>query len=506
MLSTAVGLTALVSICSSTLPLVRGMVASNFSLESPFTLAGRELTEAGDGNTLHVSFSAYSLDFDAYLVKTEGVFSEGAVVHVISEEEGNVEIPPPSSRTFKSTSGDPFTLTLLEEDGSALDGLVVKDGRTFHVTASNGAEPQVVEDVDEDEGGKCGEPLLPDVAGGGVNRRLRSVGVHMHPIPRKLNLARWTDCFDGDESVHTFSIGIAVDNGLYKRLGNDEDTVATYVSSIIAEANLIYEAQVGIRLQVADVVLMKTAGTSIAWNTCGSSMNDLLGNFGDWARYSASSQGVWHLLTDCYPPPGVVGLAYVGTLCYGRGYNTGVSSYMSNFWKVVAHEIGHNFGARHSFEEGQGKTGGIMDYGDGSLNGKYQFNTQYRKAEICAEIQQNVGKCSAFQVQKTQTASPTAVSTTKPTEAEPTEAPTTATAEPSRTESPTTSSVEQRCRSKERKFWRHTKRNCKRDKKCLGRRASDGKWYCRAKPWNKTCTRKKVRGRWRKKCQYAPPQ
>jgi hypothetical protein len=27
-----------------------------------------------------------------------------------------------------------------------------------------------------------------------------------------------------------------------------------------------------------------------------------------------------------------------------------------------------------------------MDYGDGRLNGYYQFNTAYRKSEMCREI------------------------------------------------------------------------------------------------------------------------
>ena len=81
--------------------------------------------------------------------------------------------------------------------------------------------------------------------------------------------------------------------------------------------------------------------------------------------------------------------------------NTGVVWYSERTWKTFAHEVGHNFGGRppgssccllhfadrscvydeaghHSFEKGQGKTGGIMDYGDGTLNGIFQFNTQFR--------------------------------------------------------------------------------------------------------------------------------
>ena len=48
--------------------------------------------------------------------------------------------------------------------------------------------------------------------------------------------------------------------------------------------------------------------------------------------------------------------------------------FFSGTWTVNAHEAGHIFGAEHSFENGQGTTGGIMDYGDGKYNGVYQFN------------------------------------------------------------------------------------------------------------------------------------
>jgi hypothetical protein len=51
--------------------------------------------------------------------------------------------------------------------------------------------------------------------------------------------------------------------------------------------------------------------------------------------------------------------------------------------------------AKHSFEKGQGKTGGIMDYGDGKLKGAYQFYTKYRKAEVCREISKKLASASS---------------------------------------------------------------------------------------------------------------
>jgi len=111
---------------------------------------------------------------------------------------------------------------------------------------------------------------------------------------------------------------------------------------------------------------------------------------------SLSHLGHWHLLTSCFDESdGAFGTAWkllpsesqprLGTSCM-EGLNVGVSSKTSDLWITFIHEVGHSLGLSHSFEEGQRNTGGIMDYGDGTYDGAYQFNKVYRESELCTEL------------------------------------------------------------------------------------------------------------------------
>merc|ERR1719421_280776 len=179
--------------------------------------------------------------------------------------------------------------------------------------------------------------------------------------------------------------------------GESREMVEAFVDAVVAEANTVYMNQLNIRLVVDELHIQDTAANPDGhiWNGCSPTIREQLYDFRVWTQ-TRERRGLWHLLTNCHPPPGVVGVAFLGVTC-NLWWNTGVTSKTwSTTWKVFAHEVGHNFDAEHSFEEGQGQTGGIMDYGDGKLNGEYQFNTQYRKGEICATIDRVVSSCKHF--------------------------------------------------------------------------------------------------------------
>lgn len=231
----------------------------------------------------------------------------------------------------------------------------------------------------------------------------------------------WDNCYSGEETPRHLDIGITVDCSFYKHNQFRVDLVLNAIESYVSRTNLVFSQQFNIYLRVKQVVVLACSGddADIPFNLCKESIEDDLSLFADWVSdldfeqadqpLQIAKQGLWHLLTACHDSPGNIGIAYVqdpddqsryGTVCEHsvRGsLNVAVTSVTSGTpWLTFAHEVAHNLGARHSFEDGKGNTGGIMDTGSSGLyNGVVQFNP-YRKDEICHELDYSInsGICS----------------------------------------------------------------------------------------------------------------
>ena len=201
----------------------------------------------------------------------------------------------------------------------------------------------------------------------------------------------WTDCYQGDENLNTVHIGVAVDDS-YANLFDSKRDIKDEIIGIVNDTNrYVYTPQLNIHLEVNSWYIRRNNKN---WNNCSLSMNGQLKRFRDWSTTrNGKHRSIWILFTNCHPSPGTVGMAYIGALCH-QGANVAIVNHMNELtWILFAHELGHSFGAHHSFEDGVGETGGIMDYGDGSLDGIFQFNTKYRKPEICKELSNLFGYC-----------------------------------------------------------------------------------------------------------------
>jgi hypothetical protein len=192
-------------------------------------------------------------------------------------------------------------------------------------------------------------------------------------------VSRWSTCFPGsDGGGRRVSLGIAADAG-FAALFESRLQALAFINQTLAVVNRVTHAQLGLVFVLGEVLLMDEPGTW-AWNRwpnssakratsattaglCGLGISEMLDAFSAWRRDERSNQqAVWHLLTNCFPPPGTVGLSWMGSLCR-NDIGAGVSSFSSTLWLTLAHELGHSLGGAHSFQLGQGRTGGIMDYG-----------------------------------------------------------------------------------------------------------------------------------------------
>lgn len=334
------------------------------------------------------------------------------------DEKGLQRLDVSKPRTFKSRTSNSWASAMLYKDGSITGLFDDGEGRIMHINHADGAPLGVVSLLDAHVGdGKAHivQRLSPAMVLGSSNQSIAttsspfikvedpgsewpnaSADVEVLPeFPHELNdnfagQKWWPGCFAGDASLHDFKIGIIADVDAWQEHGS---SLQGMIEAAVAEASFVFESQLHSRLILDYLKIYKSSSGAPSYAMTCSSMSSMLDQL-TADRNSHPFQGALHLFTGCGNGRGTVGVAWKGTICNSGGYNTGINQFHSaRAWLTFAHELGHNFGGSHSFENGQGSTGGIMDYGDGRLNGIYQFNTRYRKGEMCNKMNRVVNMC-----------------------------------------------------------------------------------------------------------------
>lgn len=214
-------------------------------------------------------------------------------------------------------------------------------------------------------------------------------------------------------------MGVAADCSYVSKFGSADEARI----QIISDWNMVsglYEKEFNIKLGIIKIETPSSECPSsidpaIPWNQkCSTnySMTSQLDDFSVWrAKKGSDHTGLWHLVSDCRTGT-QVGLAWEETICQTSAINsnqpdrpnrkasgTGVSALTKDSWKVIAHEIGHNFGAKHDCVGNCSMAGdqccpcgnGCDCFGkfimnpESSLNGGSTFSDCSRKA-ICKTI------------------------------------------------------------------------------------------------------------------------
>lgn len=118
---------------------------------------------------------------------------------------------------------------------------------------------------------------------------------------------------------------------------------------MLSEMNVvegIFSQQVNVELDITEAIVLTDNGSLIT-----NDATQLVYNLRTEVAQSIGNQGVTHLFTGKELSGNTVGIAFVDALC--SSYGVGLSqNYGSATALVVAHEIGHNFGAPHDAQSG----------------------------------------------------------------------------------------------------------------------------------------------------------
>ncbi|EPQ28565.1 uncharacterized protein PFL1_03869 [Pseudozyma flocculosa PF-1] len=168
-------------------------------------------------------------------------------------------------------------------------------------------------------------------------------------------------------------VGVASDCTYTQRLEGEEGARTEILNNMNSASNLYrstFNVSLGVvQLDVRSGACPSSTPSDAPWNVaCSASNNidDRLSAFSQWrGQQPANGVGLWHLMTTCNSGS-EIGVAWLGTLCmtdtsgssgqYVSG--TGVSSITPQQWQVMAHEMGHNFGAIHDCTQGCSLTDG----------------------------------------------------------------------------------------------------------------------------------------------------
>lgn len=177
----------------------------------------------------------------------------------------------------------------------------------------------------------------------------REEHVHSHQVlPLKEGMPQNTAMF---ATIHTYA-----DAEFYAKYGTSTNSqILTYLNTVES----IYGTQLGVRFTVVGQTILSQQEEEL-------DPGKILSNFRNNVATQNDNVDLKHLFTGKDMTGSTVGIAFVGVLCYVPTYSYGVSQEYYNLTSLIlAHELGHNFGASHSTSYRTIMYPSISPYADG---------------------------------------------------------------------------------------------------------------------------------------------
>lgn len=290
--------------------------------------------------------AAVALRFEPMRIRADGART------LVVDARGEHELAPTKRRHLLGRSADGLVrASLWFEPGFAHAGGVGigADGGAFAISSERGAGGAILRSRPVEDSLPAG--VVPRIVGG--DDGLPSG----RPLPDALAIALAPPVPAG--APRTATVAIDTDNELMQeRFSNDTGAASQWIDDLIATMNVMYIADLGVRLQRGATILRTTPDPySQSGSTAGTSHLTEFGSY--WqSNYGNVPRSFAMLLSGkANSPNSASGIAWVNSYCeyQSQGGSYSVNQVFKNpqipvFYSalIVAHELGHNFGAFHT--------------------------------------------------------------------------------------------------------------------------------------------------------------
>jgi hypothetical protein len=297
------------------------------------------------------SFEAYGRRFELALERNERLrFVTSAALPGVEVLRGELTGLP---KSWVRVTRTPAGLYGMFSDG--LDVYVIEpahevSSRIVGPAAARGREPVVyrlADTVMPMDGPRCGTVSLADAARGGTTglQEFEAVAAGLQTAVGSAGLSATRQLRLAVVGDHEFS-QLGFSGGL-----TPEQAVAARMNVVDG----IFSSQVGVKLVVDSVTIFRDPADPFTGTLTPST---LLEEFGRWRERTPSqyqATGLSHLMTGRDLDGSTVGIAYIDALClrrFGASLSQAAGIGSTTAALVIAHELGHNFGAAHDGESG----------------------------------------------------------------------------------------------------------------------------------------------------------
>ena len=138
--------------------------------------------------------------------------------------------------------------------------------------------------------------------------------------------------------MHLAHVAFDADNAYFRLQGENLDSTVDRIEFLFAQVAEVFARDVQITMEIPTIIVRETPFYAVDGDG-GGVLDEFIATWN--AEYTDIDRDLAHLMTD-RSTPGIAGLAAVGTVCTSDGY-----AWSKDAAPIIAHEIGHNWGAGH---------------------------------------------------------------------------------------------------------------------------------------------------------------